>query len=302
MISRRSILFDSIALATTAGSIASSNNKDSTSFLQPSCLDLHLPPKPTNAVRLYLCRHGQTENNRLHKLQGGNVNPPLNENGFLMAARLGKTLQKNIMNADGPTHRHHSPTLIYHSTMLRAQQTAESAAAQFSHKIDKKSQMPLRTIGLDSLVELDYSLSSWGKKDTIMPSREEVQRIYDRWAAGYIDEPLGKESARDILNRCAQALTTMVEGARAEKSRSVVAVAHGSYLRFLLACALDLPLAKYATNIRLDNGSISVLDVELETEPILRTLNNSNFFIESDPGGGSPTTFLCPYRNLPLSV
>ncbi|KAI2490483.1 hypothetical protein MHU86_24106 [Fragilaria crotonensis] len=51
------------------------------------CL-LDLPPKPKDVVRLYLCRHGQTENNRLHIVQGSRVDPPLNNNGVLMAERL----------------------------------------------------------------------------------------------------------------------------------------------------------------------------------------------------------------------
>lgn len=105
--------------------------------------------------------------------------------------------------------------------------------------------------------------------------------MYDRWMEGHIDERLGKESACDILNRCASALNTMVEGAKQQEARSVVAVARGNYLRFLLASALDLPLAHYVAGVPLDNGSVSVLDIELGAEPIERTVSNSNMFVKN---------------------
>lgn len=44
------------------------------------CL-LDLPPITAGCVRVYLCRHGQTEYNRLRKVQGARVNPPINQTG-----------------------------------------------------------------------------------------------------------------------------------------------------------------------------------------------------------------------------
>lgn len=52
------------------------------------CL-LDLPPITPGCVRLYLCRHGQTENNRLRKMQGARVDPEINKNGYEQAERLG---------------------------------------------------------------------------------------------------------------------------------------------------------------------------------------------------------------------
>jgi Histidine phosphatase superfamily (branch 1) len=51
-----------------------------------------LPTIPSDSIRIYLCRHGQTENNRLRKVQGARVDPPINDNGRIQATNLGRAL------------------------------------------------------------------------------------------------------------------------------------------------------------------------------------------------------------------
>ena len=51
-----------------------------------------LPPITPGCARIYLCRHGQTENNRLRKVQGARVDPSLNAYGAEMALRIGMAL------------------------------------------------------------------------------------------------------------------------------------------------------------------------------------------------------------------
>ena len=61
-----------------------------------------LPPVTRDCVRVYLCRHGQTENNRLHLVQGARVDPPLNDTGRQQASRIGKVLSR-IDSSQAPT-------------------------------------------------------------------------------------------------------------------------------------------------------------------------------------------------------
>jgi hypothetical protein len=98
-----------------------------------------LPPIPADSVRIYLCRHGQTENNRLRKVQGSRVNPPINDNGIQQATALGKALSRA---STGP------PLVVYHSKLKRAQMTAEIASRQISDKI--------KPAILESLGEVDF--------------------------------------------------------------------------------------------------------------------------------------------------
>ena len=203
------------------------------------CL-LDLPPKPPNTVRLYLCRHGQTENNRLHIVQGSRVDPPLNENGIIMAERLGLALRQIQPMSQ-----------IYHSPLLRAKQTAQVAASKLT--------TPPQVQVLEALAEMDFGPLADGFKE---PRPNSVQ-IYSQWSAGYIDErPPGGESCREVLERCSSALSTLAT--TAPNNGHVVAVAHSAYLRMMLALVQDdLPLAKVVAQSQA-NANVNVLDIDVK--------------------------------------
>jgi phosphohistidine phosphatase SixA len=93
--------------------------------------DDDLPPLDTaNKVRVLVCRHGETENNRLQLIKGARVDAPINERGQAQAVRLGQALSALLMlttMADD-----NEPLLILHSPMIRARQTAQLAANAFA--------------------------------------------------------------------------------------------------------------------------------------------------------------------------
>ena len=72
----------SIAFAAASGETNTNTNSVQPQPQQPNldCL-ADLPPILTNCVRLYLCRHGQTEYNRLKKVQGSRIDALLNDTG-----------------------------------------------------------------------------------------------------------------------------------------------------------------------------------------------------------------------------
>jgi broad specificity phosphatase PhoE len=236
-----------------------------------------LPPKSPNTVRLYLCRHGQTENNRLHMVQGSRIDPPLNTNGILMANRLGETLRRTIPQ---------SLSRIYHSPLLRAQQTAECIRSQ-SH-IPNYLIQPLPT-----LAEVDFGPSAEGQPEPRLHALE----TYLEWSRGNIDirpAPDG-ESCRDIWTRCASALTTMAStnmGANSQ-SQHIVAVSHSAYIRMMLALLqgveestnnhlgatgnqLGLSSLVTAATERQNNANINVVDID-RTAP-MQSISELDFF------------------------
>jgi broad specificity phosphatase PhoE len=223
-----------------------------------------LPPKAPNTVRLYLCRHGQTENNRLHMVQGSRVDPPLNTNGILMANRLGETLKRIIPKEN---------FRIYHSPLLRAQQTAECIRSQCH--IPKYLLQTLPT-----LAEIDFGPSAEGQPEP----RAHALETYLEWSLGNIDirpAPDG-ESCRDIWTRCASALMTMASSNMSadNQSQHVVAVSHSAYLRMMLALLrgidesndnlggpthgnrLRMSYLATAAIERQNNANINVVDIE----------------------------------------
>jgi len=172
------------------------------------CL-LDLPPVPEDSVRIYLCRHGQTDNNRLRKVQGARVDPSINYNGVQQSLRLGSALAKLEDKC---------PPLIYHSNLIRSKETAEYAARNIVDKAVILNELP--TLG-----EVDFGSLAEGQPVSV--ARGGMIRTYGAWAAGYVDAKGegGGESGREVMNRATSALSYLVKEAEANGG-SVTAIAH----------------------------------------------------------------------------
>jgi len=142
-----------------------------------------LPPIPTGHVRLYLCRHGQTENNRLRKVQGARVNPPINDNGMIQATGMGNALAR----------ANDVPTKMYHSQLLRARLTAQTAAAQIG------AAPPTSELGV--LGEIDFGPAAEGQ--SVALAKAGMEATAARWALGDIDyRPSGGgETGREVRHK-----------------------------------------------------------------------------------------------------
>ena len=151
------------------------------------CL-LDLPPVTPGCARLYLCRHGQTENTRLRMMQGARVDPPINSNGYEQAERLGIAVAR-LRDADSM----HSPTLVAHSRLLRAKETA-SVLTSFATSSSKGNQQssPLQVYGeaFSSLGEVDFG--DLDGKD-VNSAKSMMMSTFASWATGDIDRRAGGE-------------------------------------------------------------------------------------------------------------
>ena len=239
-----------------------SNAIEDASYLPPlsangnfDCL-LNLPPITPGCVRLYLCRHGQTEFNRWHKVQGARIDPPINENGREQAKRLGLAVSKLITNRDT------FPHCAVHSTLCRARETAEVVTATaLSHL---KDDSPIKVYGLPSLKEVDFG-SLEGMTDSDNTFRMAMTKTYANWSIGNIDSRTGDggESGREVLQRAVKSLDELAKLAVSSSSSSILAVSHSTYLRILLSMVSDKPLAESAL-WKIENGSVNIVDVNVE--------------------------------------
>jgi broad specificity phosphatase PhoE len=225
------------------------------------CL-LDLPPITPGCVRIYLCRHGQTEFNRLHKVQGARIDPPLNQNGREQAKRLGMAVSKLITNNDT------FPHYVVHSPLCRARETAEvvtaTALSQFKSKGIPTTDS-LKVFGeLPSLKEVDFG-SLEGMMDSDNTFRMAMTKTYANWSIGNIDSRtgIGGESGREVLQRAVRSLDELGKLAASSSSSSILAVSHSTYLRLLLSMVSDKPLAESAL-WKIDNGSVNIVDVNVE--------------------------------------
>jgi len=228
------------------------------------CLN-DLPELAPNHVRLFLVRHGQTENNRLRLVQGARVDPPINLTGQLMARRDGMVLSE--LCSKGKT----CPKMIVHSQLMRARETAEEIASVVANTKDKN----LLIQQFEGLGEVDFGPVAEGQP--ISEVRAEMTKIYGYWAVGQIDkEPdAGGETGRAVISRVCKSLLYLTKMAQ-RSGGSIVAVSHSTFLRILLAVCLDKPLLEAAT-IEQKNGCINVIDVD-PGGPLIKISQNSNIF------------------------
>ena len=143
------------------------------------CL-LDLPPLPEDQVRIYLCRHGQTENNRLRKVQGARVDPPINTNGIIQAQNAGKALSEASPR----------PEIFFCSDLLRARLTAEQISSQIKPGIVPQP--------LSLLREVDFGPVAEGQPVAV--AKAGMEATYAAWAIGSVDyRPTGGgESGREV--------------------------------------------------------------------------------------------------------
>ncbi|KAL7543100.1 hypothetical protein ACHAXR_012419 [Thalassiosira sp. AJA248-18] len=280
---RRSFLKKSASLlgglVTTAPANALDNDDPSTrSTALPSfdtgnfdCL-LDLPPITPGCARLYLCRHGQTENNRLKLVQGARVDPSINRNGYEQAQRLGMAVSKLTKSS---TARGAVPTLAVHSNLRRARETAQVVTSTVSSQSSKDS--TLKIFGeQSSLGEVDFgSLEGIDVKYF----RRSMRNTVANWSIGNIDKRTGGggESGRELLERAAQTLDELSMMAMSStSSSSILAVSHSAYLRILLSLVGDTPLVE-SVLWKIQNGSVNVVDVNVEGKRTLVTSNSGIF-------------------------
>lgn len=170
-------------------------------------------PAVDRTTELYLVRHGETEYNRRGIVQGGGIDSCLNDTGEAQAEALAGRLAGASVDA------------VYASTLRRAKQTAEIVAGPHE---------PVSKTFLRDLEEM-----AWGvfEGDAPSPERDEAMAaVKADWRDGDYDRPIeGGESIREVQIRARRALEHIVTR---EAGRTVVVVAHGRYLRVLLATIL----------------------------------------------------------------
>jgi hypothetical protein len=176
---RRQVLASLAIVGTTLNVSPSLSRAEETNNID--CLS-DLPPLAADSVRIYLCRHGETENNRLGLVQGARIDPPINAKGRSQAQRMGEALSRAATK----------PSIFLHSPLLRATQTTELAAAAMS-----MSRAP-KVKAESSLAEVDFGQVAEGRP--VSEVRGGMVQTYASWAAGDIDQRMagGGENGREV--------------------------------------------------------------------------------------------------------
>jgi broad specificity phosphatase PhoE len=172
-------------------------------------------------TEIWFVRHGQTDWNVAHRFQG-QINTPLNANGFAQAKVLAETLVG------------HKFAALYSSDITRARQTAEIISAR---------------LGLPVQIEPFLREISQGRWQNL--TLEEVAMRYPDEMRAVICDPAGThahggESYYDVAARITSAADAM---AAAHPEQKVLAVAHAAIIGSIICVTGHIPLDKLGEHL-----------------------------------------------------
>ena len=201
-------------------------------------------------TRFFLVRHGETEWNRLRKIQGIS-DIPLNDTGRSQAATLGDILSK------------HRFDLIVSSPLSRALETAQIVA--------RKLGMPAPLV-IQDLVERNYGEaegSSGLELDALYPPGTEIP---------------GREDRADVTKRVVRTLHDL---AIRHPEADILAVAHGAVIRCVVDYAAPGEYSEPITNCSVHSfshvaGSLELVAFDDPMEVLSHELADDEF-IDQNP-------------------
>lgn len=181
--------------------------------------------------QLYIIRHGETEFNKSHLMQGRGINASLNDKGMQQALAI------SIYLKDKPVSK------IVTSSLKRAKESAEPLCKT----------LDLRPEEFSALDEMDFG-------DLEGKSFEEVKsdlvHLHENWSSGKLNiAPVNGENPTEVFKRANSKIVEILESSSDEH---IVFMLHGRLIRILLSEWLGLGL-KNMHQIEHQNGAINHL-------------------------------------------
>ena len=184
---------------------------------------------------LILVRHGETETNRLGKIQGVSE-IPLNVRGIEQAAAAARVLEEE------------KPFALYASPLRRAVQTADAIV----------SRTGIGAITEHGLIEMDVGEFEGLTGRQLRERFPEVMQSWDDDAFWTVMP--GGESLAMVRERAWKTVTALAD---VHVDGKVVAVTHNFTIQMILCAALGMPPNNFR-RLRVDLGSITRLSVSSE--------------------------------------
>jgi len=182
-------------------------------------------------TNIFLVRHGETEWNQLHRLQG-NKNSPLTANGIKQAHEVKKLIQQfNIDKA-------------YVSPLKRAKDTIEILLEDSD----------LEAVTATDLREIN--LGPWEGK-----TQDETALLFPEEHLAFWQKPdefnlVGAETYKELQNRM---VTTIESIFISEKNKNILVVSHWIAIKVVLAHYTSTPLSQLSEIANPENGALLCL-------------------------------------------
>ena len=180
---------------------------------------------------VFIIRHGETDNNKFHLLQGRGIDASINSKGQAQAQAVAEALEKFPI------------TKVVTSSLIRTKETAQPL-------VDLKEPV------VESYSDLDeMGFGKW-EGTNFYDNKEEILALQQRWNEGEVNaEVPGGESPQQVYDRAAKKVVEVLENSDDEYIAFYV---HGRLIRILLAGLLGIGL-KNMQQIKHENGSINHL-------------------------------------------
>ncbi len=181
---------------------------------------------------IYIIRHGETDNNRVHRFQGRGINASINETGRQQAEAIALALK------DVPIQK------VVTSSLIRTMETAAPLIEQSKALVES----------FPELDEMSFGKYEGSYIDEIMDAIKELQK---KWSSGETDYCIegGGESPQQVYDRAATKLLEVIENS---EEKYIAFMLHGRLIRILLSGLLGLGLSNMQ-QIKHTNGSINHL-------------------------------------------
>lgn len=212
-------------------------------------------------IRVILVRHGETEWNKDHRLQGQSA-VDLAESGYVQAQQAGRYV------------RGQHPSRGYVTPLHRTRQTFDQFGLDFPPEV------------AEGLIE--QNLGEWEGMKTAR-AKDEYAEAYKSWKTGE-GTPPGGEPPQLVAQRTVSAFCRIVRAAAdlaptpspdlSLEVRTVVVVSHGTSLKALME---GLGVMDRSQVISLTAAAISVIDVPLHSGPLSSSLPRGGTGAAEDP-------------------
>ena len=203
-----------------------------------------------NGKRIYFVRHGMTEWNKLMRYQGS-TDIPLSDRGRDQARRAGLRLRSLSGRA----------SKIICSPLARARETAEIIAKELG---------VTQIEAWDELREVGFG--SWEGLTVPQIIKKDGEDFFNKWRNDQLSyAPEDGEPCRSYFLRAEAAADKLLT-----KSEDCdIVVGHGAFFRVLLIPLLSQPKSSIFWRARLDNCSISAVDIDNKGRASVAFLNDA---------------------------
>lgn len=206
---------------------------------------------------LILVRHATTQASASGRNLGQRSDPPLADEGVMLAEQLASTLVAEL--AELP----HDDLRLISSPAVRCRQTAGPVAAALGMQPHQVEIEP-------GLLEIDY-----GDWDGLTAAECEARdpELRAAWEADPFETRCpGGESGSDVASRAAQVMDPVQAWLEDDRARCAIVVAHNHVNRVWLCQLFGWPMREYRSRLSQDPAGYSIVGMG-GREPVIRRVN-----------------------------